>query len=126
MRNTILTFAMAVCALSSGCAAVVLTSSAVVLTDEFQNKAIRATVNQNPELAWKSVKSSLGHMTDSMIHTDEDLQAAWTWIDNAQVTVHVKAWNTNESQISVTAKKVLYNHELAALIQERIVKELQL
>ncbi len=109
----------------SSCAAVVVASTAVVLTEEFQKNSITVTIEEDAEVAWVSVKSSLAHMTDAMIHADEDLKSATTKIDGAEVSVQVQNWNTGETRISVMAKEyVLYNHELANMVCDRIAKEL--
>lgn len=111
--------------LASGCAAIVVASTAVVLTEEFQDNATTVTVEQDAEMVWASAKSSLAHMTDSMIHTDEDLKTAITEIEGAEVSVAVKNWNTGETRIRVMAKKyVVYDRDLANRVCDLIAKEL--
>ena len=111
--------------LTSGCAAVLVASTAVVLTEEFQDNAIKMTVEQDAEMVWASAKSSLAHMTDDMIHTDEDLKSAVTKIDGAEVSVAVQNWNTGEPRVRVMAKEyVLYRNELAQEVCDLIAEQL--
>ncbi|GEM_PF-2186016 len=111
--------------LLSSCAALVVTSTAVVMSEEFQDNAITVTMEEDVDVVWASTKSSLAHMTDAMIHTDEDLKSAVTKIDGAEVSVEVQNWNTGETRVRVMAKKyVLYNNELANRVCDRIAKEL--
>jgi hypothetical protein len=112
--------------LTSGCAAVLVASTAVVLTEEFQDNAIKMTVEQDAEMVWASAKSSLAHMTDSMIHTDEALKSAVTKIEGAEVSVAVQNWNTGETRVRVMAKKYLvYRNELANRVCDIIAKDLK-
>ena len=112
--------------LTSGCAAVLVASTAVVLTEEFQDNAIKMTVEQDAEMVWASAKSSLAHMTDDMIHTDEDLKSAVTKIDGAEVSVAVQNWNTGETRVRVMAKEFLiYRNELANRVCDVIAKDLK-
>jgi len=112
--------------LTSGCAAVVVASTAVVLTEEFQDNAITVTVEHDAEFVWASAKSSLAHMTEAMIHPDEDLKHAVTTIEGAEVNVEVRNWNTGETQVRVLAKKfMVYKHDLANRVCNIITKDLQ-
>jgi hypothetical protein len=112
--------------LTSGCAAVLVASTAVVLTEEFQDNAIKMTVEQDAEMVWASAKSSLAHMTESLIHTDEDLKHAVTNIEGAEVSVAVQNWNTGETRVRVMAKKFLvYRNELANRVCDVIAKDLK-
>jgi hypothetical protein len=112
--------------LTSGCAAVLVASTAVVLTEEFQDNAITVTMEQDADLVWASAKASLAHMTEDMIHTDEDLKSAVTKIDGAEVSVAVQNWNTGETRVRVMAKKYLvYRHELANRVCDIIAKDLK-
>lgn len=112
--------------LTSGCAAVLVASTAVVLTEEFQDNAVKMTVEQDAEMVWASAKSSLAHMTDSMIHTDEALKSAVTKIEGAEVSVAVQNWNTGETRVRVMAKKYLvYRNELANRVCDIIAKDLK-
>jgi len=111
--------------LASGCAAVLVASTAVVLTEEFQDNATTVTVEQDAEIVWARAKSSLAHMTDSMIHTDDDLKHAVTKIEGAEVSVEVKNWNTGETRLRVMAKKyVVYDRDLANRVCDVIAQEL--
>ena len=111
--------------LTSGCAAFVMASTAVVLTEEFQNNAITVTIEEDAEMVWASAKSSLAHMTTAMIRTDEELKHAVTKIDGAQVSVEVQNWDTGETRLRVMAREyVIYDHVLAKTICDRIAKEL--
>ncbi|HIF42180.1 MAG TPA: DUF3568 family protein [Planctomycetes bacterium] len=111
--------------LTSGCAAVLVASTAVVLTEEFQDNAVKMTVEQDAEMVWASAKSSLAHMTESMIHTDDDLKYAVTEIEGAEVTIEVQNWNTGGTRVRVMAKKfMIYRNELAERVCDLIAKEL--
>lgn len=108
-----------------GCAAVAVTGAGLIVTEEFQDNAMTATVEEDVEVVWASAKASLANMTDALIHWDDDHRAAQTRIDNAVVTVEVRNWDVGETQIRVAAKKVLvYNAELAEMIQRRLVQDL--
>lgn len=109
----------------SGCAVAAVAVGSVVVTEEFQNKATTATVMEDTDVVWASAKASLAQMTDALIHFDDDHRAAQTRIDNAVVTVHVRNWDVDETEIRITAKKVLvYSPELASMVQRRIVTDL--
>lgn len=111
--------------LVSGCAVAAVTVGTVVATEEFQNKSLTATVEEDPDVVWASAKKSLANMTEALIHWDDDHKAAQTRIDNAVVTVQVRNWDVGETEIRVAAKKVLvYTPELAEMVQRRIVKDL--
>lgn len=111
-------------ALCSGCAAVAAGASVVVVTDSFMANAITVSVEEDVELVWPSVKATLANMTDALIHVNEDERLAETRIDNAVVTVYVKTSNVRETEIRITAKKILiYNGEIASMVQRRIVKD---
>ena len=109
----------------SGCAVAAVAVGSVVVTEEFQNKTTTATVMEDTDVVWASAKASLAQMTDALIHFDDDHRAAQTRIDNAVVTVHVRNWDVDETEIRITAKKVLvYSPELAEMVQRRIVTDL--
>ena len=111
--------------LASGCAAIVVASTAVVLTEEFQDNATTVTMEQDAELVWASAKSSLAHMSQDMIHTDDALKTAMTEIEGAQVSVAVQNWNTGETRVRVMAKKYfVYDRDLANRVCDLIAKEL--
>jgi len=113
--------------LTSGCAAVLVASTAVVLTEEFQDNAVKMTVEQDAEMVWARAKSSLAHMADSnsMVHTDEDLKHAVTTVRGAEVSVAVQNWNTGETRVRVMAKKfMVYRNELAQEVCDTIAEDL--
>jgi hypothetical protein len=111
--------------LASGCAAIVVASTAVVLTEEFQDNATTVTMEQDAELVWARAKSSLAHMSQDMIHTDDALKTATTEIEGAQVSVAVQNWNTGETRVRVMAKKYfVYDRDLANRVCDLIAKEL--
>jgi uncharacterized protein YceK len=111
--------------LASGCAAVLMASTAVVLSEEFQDNAITVTMEQDTDLAWASAKASLANMTGSMIHTDEALRHAVTQIEGAEVSVAVQNWSNGEVRIQVMAKEyVLYRNELAQEVCDLIAEKL--
>jgi len=111
--------------LASGCAAIVVASTAVVLTEEFQDNATTVTMEHDAELVWASAKSSLAHMSQDMIHTDDALKTARTEIEGAQVSVAVQNWNTGETRVRVMAKKYfVYDRDLANRVCDLIAKEL--
>ena len=110
---------------TGGCAAVAFTGAGLIVSEEFSNNAMTATVEEDADVVWTSVKASLANMTDALIHWDDDHRAAQTRIDNAVVTVEVRNWDVGEAQLRVAAKKVLvYNAELAEMIQRRLVRDL--
>jgi len=130
MKNVHMTLGLVLAALgwlgaSSGCAAVAVTGAGLIVTEEFQQHAMTATVEEDVDVVWASAKASLANMTDALIHWDDDHRAAETRIDNAVVTVQVRNWDVGETQIRVAARKVLvYNPELAEMIQRQIVRDL--
>ncbi len=107
------------------CEVAAVAVAAVVVADDFQANALVATVPEPADLVWKSAKSSLAHLTDALIHIDNDVKAARTTIDDAVVTVHVQTFDVGQTKIQVTAKKyALYSQEIAQIVQRRIVKDL--
>ena len=126
MKQAFTVLAASMLALCAGCAAAAVVAGTVIVTEEFQDHALTATVQDDPEVVWASAKASLANMTDALIHWDDDQHAAVTRIDNAVVVVEVRNWNVKETQIRVAAKKALfYNAELAGIVQRRIVKDLE-
>ena len=110
---------------ASGCATVLVASTAVVLSEEFQDNTITVSVEQDAEMVWASAKASLAHMSEDLIHTDEDLKHAVTNIEGAEVSVAVQNWNTGETRIRVMAKRyVIYRNELANRVCDTIAKDL--
>ncbi|MEE8469186.1 MAG: hypothetical protein V3T22_12070 [Planctomycetota bacterium] len=110
--------------LCSGCAAVAAAGSVVIVTDAFMANAITVSVEEDVDIVWPSVKATLANMTDALIHVNEDERLAETKIDNAVVMVYVKTNNVRETEIRITAKKILiYNGEIASMVQRRIVKD---
>lgn len=112
-------------ALSGGCAVAAVTAGAMVLNDEFQDRAQAAVVPVHPELAYKSTLSTLSSMTEALIHRDDDVMAMQTRVDYGQVTVHVREISNGETEVRVLAEKaLLYNAELSALVLDRITNDL--
>ena len=125
MKHVLRSFAALALAVSAGCAAAAIVGTSVIITEEFQDNALTATIEEDVDVVWASAKSSLANMTTALIHWDDDHRAARTRIDNAVVVVEVRNWDVDETQLRVAAKKVLvYNHELAQIVQRRIVKDL--
>jgi hypothetical protein len=111
--------------LLGGCAVAAATGVAVVVTEEMQDKAMVSTVEEEVDVVWASTKSTLAHMTDALLHIDDDLRQAQTKVDNAVVVVEVKNHDVNETQVRVSAKKVMiFSPEVAELVSRRIVKDI--
>lgn len=109
----------------SSCAPLAITGLALVITDEWKENALTAVVNDDVDLVWPAVRSSVSEMTDALLHVDEDHRTLSTRIDNAVVTVHVKEYAVGESRIYVDAKKYMVaNPEVADLVMNRLVKDL--
>ena len=112
--------------LGIGCQVVAVAAASVVVTEEFQKNALVATVPENTDLVWKSAKATLAHMTTDLVHTDEDVRAATTRIDDAIVTIHVSTFDVNNTTIKIAAKKdLLYSQEIAEMVQRRVIKDLE-
>ncbi len=112
--------------LASSCAVAAVTLGAVVVGEEFRNNAEVATVPGDTEYVFRSAKSSLAHLTDALLHVDNDYRAIETKVDEAVDTVHVETFDTGNATIRVTAKKLLvYSPEIAKLVMNRIVTDLR-
>lgn len=123
--SAVLALGLASLPLLSGCAVAAMTATGVVVADELQGKVLVATVEEEADVVWASAKSSLAHMTDALLHVDEDHRQAQTRVDNAVITVSVRTENLDETQVRITAKKyLLWNQEIAEIVQRRIVKDL--
>lgn len=121
-------FASSVLALGAlpACAPVAVVGAAIVVNDEFADNAQVAIVKQDVNYVWASVKSSMTHMTNDLLEVDEDLRAVRTYVEGAQVTVQVERYDVSETRIRTAAKKLLvYNDEIARLVQERLVADLE-
>jgi len=124
LMGALLTLALVPLALCSGCAAVAVGATVVLVTDDFMDNALTVSVEEDVEMVWPSVKATLANMTDALIHVNEDERVAETKVDNAVVTVYVKTNNVHETEIRIAAKKVfIYNAEIASMVQRRIVKD---
>lgn len=109
----------------TACEVAAVAVAAVVVTEDFQKNALVATVPEDADLVWKSAKSSLAHMTEALIHVDNDVRAAKTTIDDATVVVYVKTFDVERTTIQITAMKyALYSQEIAEMVQRRIVRDL--
>ncbi len=110
----------------SSYAVAAVTLGAVVVGEDFRNNAEVATVPGNVEYVYRSAKSSLAHMTDALLHVDDDYRAIETLVDESVVTIHVETFDTENVTIRVTAKKLLvYSPEIAKMVMNRIVTDLR-
>ncbi len=112
-------------AVAPACAPVAVVGAAIVVNDEFADNAQVAIIKQDARYVWASVKSTMTHMTTDLLEVDEDLRALQTFVEGAQVTIQVERYDVNETRIRTAAKKLLvYNDEIARMVQERIVADL--
>jgi len=125
MRKTLLASLLAL-PLVSACEVLLVSGAAVVLSQEFIDNARVAYLQEESEMVWLNVRSSLSHMSLEPIHVDNDLRAAKANIDGAQVTVHVETFDVGESQLSVAAKKLgLYNGQVAEDVLSRLRNDIE-
>ena len=109
----------------TACEVAAVAVAAVVVTEDFQRNALVATVPEDADLVWKSAKSSLAHMTEALIHVDNEVRAAKTTVDDAAVVVYVRTFDVGRTTIQITAMKyALYSQEIAEMVQRRIVRDL--
>lgn len=112
--------------LAGGCATAAVAVGALVLSDDFHDRAQAAIVPVEPILVYKSTLSTLSHMTGALIDRDDDLMAANTLIDYGSVTIQVREIAVGETEIRVRGEKaLLYNAELSAMVLDRITNDLQ-
>jgi hypothetical protein len=110
----------------SGCAPVAVVGAAIVVNEEFADNAQVAIVKDDVAFVWASVKSTMTHMTTDLLQVDEDAQAVRTYVENSQVTVQVERYDVGETRIRTAAKTLMvYNDEVARMVQERIVADLR-
>ncbi|MEZ5976265.1 MAG: hypothetical protein R3F33_10970 [Planctomycetota bacterium] len=122
--RTLTLAALLVCPLFGSCAAVALTGSAVILSDDFQDKSVSAIVPSTPNFVWHSTLSSLSGMTHAMVHRDDDLMHARTSVDYGQLQVAVREVAVGQTQIQVLARKAMvYSPELSNIALERIIAD---
>ena len=108
-----------------GCAIVAVTAGAMVVNDEFQDRAQSAIVPTDAELAYKSSLATLSEMTTALIHRDDDVMVMQTRVDYGVVTVQVREISTGETEIRVLAEKaLLYSSELSSIVLDRITNDL--
>jgi len=102
-----------------------VSTAAVMLSQEFTQNARVAYIQEEADMVWLNVKSSLSHMSLDPINVDNDLRAAQAWVDGAQVTVHVETYEVGETQLSVAAKKLgLYNGQVADDVLLRLRRDM--
>jgi len=125
-RGFALSGILALVATVAACAPVAVVGAAIVVNDEFADNAQVAIVKDDVAYVWASVKSTMTHMTTDLLEVNEDLKAVRTWVENAQVTVQVERYAVGETRIRTAAKKLMiYNDEVARMVQERIVADLR-
>ncbi len=110
----------------SSCAPLAVAAVGIVITDEWKDNALTADVQADVEPVWASVLRSMSNMTDALLHVDEDHRAIQTRVDNSVVLVHVEQWAVHETRVYVEAKKYMVtNPEVAQLVMERLVRDLE-
>ena len=75
--------------LCGGCHLVILGAAAVVVSQEFVDKAHSHLLEMDPDLVWAQTKATLAEMASGPIEIDEQAMAASASIDGAKVTAHV-------------------------------------
>lgn len=111
---------------AAACAPVAVVGAAIVVNDEFADNAQVAIVEGDPEFVWACVKSTMTHMTTDLIDVDEDLKAVQTYVDGALATVQVQRYDVDKTRVRTAARKyMIYNDDVARMIQERIMSDLR-
>jgi len=125
-RAVPLALALTLAAGFGACAPIAVVGAAIVVNEEFTDNAQEVVLKQDVSYVWASVKSSMTHMTSDLLEVDEDLKAVRTYVDGAQVTVHVQRYDVGETRIRTAARKLLvYNDEVARMVQERLITDLR-
>jgi len=125
MKHLLLAIVLAPVMALTSCAPLAVAGFTIVITDDWKDNALTADVNEDVDVVWASVRSSVAEMTDALLHVDESHRAIQTRVDNAVVLVHVMQWSTVETRIYVEAKKyMLASPEVSDLVMNRIVRDL--
>lgn len=102
-----------------------VTAGAMVINDEFQDRAQAAIVPVDAELAYKSSLATLSEMTTALIHRDDDVMVMQSRVDYGLVTIQVREIAVGETEVRVLAEKaLLYSAELSAIVLDRITNDL--
>ncbi len=127
MRTSLVLALLALPLALSSCAALLGVGAGVVISqDLMDNNTYVAQIAEDVDVAWATVKTSLGKQSEKPMHVDEDRRAAVAQIDNAEVTVSVEAYDLNRCRLIVTARKYgVSNNEIAGLVFNRLLQNFQ-
>jgi hypothetical protein len=109
--------------LGASCAAVLGVGAGVVISqDMLDANTFVAQLNEDVDVAWATVKASLGQQSEIPIRIDNDVRGAIATIDGAEVTVSVEAYDLERCRLVVSARKYgVSNGEIADLVFNRLL-----
>lgn len=111
--------------LGVSCAPAAVVGTAIIVNDEFADKAQSVVVNYPVEYVWASAKSSLSHMTDDLLDVDPDLRTIKTYVDGAEVLVQIQTFDVGQTRIRVAARRYLvFSDEVAVNVRDGIERDL--
>ena len=124
MRIPVLTAALALPLLTSGCAAVLGLGAGVIISqDMLDNNTYVAQIEEDVDVAWAVAKASLGGQAELPLQVSQDVRGAVGVVDGAEVTVSVEAYDLNRCRLIVSARKYgVSNGEIAELVFNRILQ----
>ncbi len=98
---------LALCSLPllGGCLMAAVGAGAVLTTQEFTDNATLAFLEEDPGVVWAQVKKTMARRSLDSTEVDEEKQLLRANIDGATVTVQVRAYDSAETRLAVTAKK---------------------
>lgn len=107
------------------CAPAAVVGTAIIVNDEFADKAQSVVVNYDAEYVWAAAKSSLSHMTDDLLDVDPDLRTIKTYVDGAEVLVQIQTFDVGQTRIRVAARRYLvFSDEVAVNVRDGIERDL--
>ncbi len=107
------------------CAPVAVVGTAILVNDEFADKAQSVIVDYPSDYVWAAAKSSMAHMTDDLLDIDADLRTIKTYVDGALVLVQIETFDVGQTRIRVGAKRYLvFSDEVATNVRDGIQRDL--
>ena len=71
MKHLLLAIVLAPVMALTSCAPLAVAGFTIVITDDWKDNALTADVNEDVDVVWASVRSSVAEMTDALLHVDE-------------------------------------------------------
>jgi len=126
MRN--LALLSILCLPLSGCLVAGAGVGVVAANQLANNNVYVMRVHQDATVAWGVTKKFLASESSEVIQYDDETRIAQANIGDATVQVKVEAWDVDQCQISVAAKRffaTVNDGDLAKLISERLQRRLE-